>query len=85
VPTSRHLPGARERAEFMDMFTFNTHRLPAGREQMQYPGTANQFCCNSRRSINKVFATVENEERWPFPQTIDQGRYDIACLYRQTE
>ena len=74
-----------ERAEFIDMFTFNTHRLPAGREQMQCRDTANQFFCHSRRPVDKVFATVENDERWPFLQTIDQGWYDIICLYRHTE
>ena len=67
------------------MFTFNTHRLPAGREQMQCRDTANQFFRHSRRPIDKVFATVENDKRWPFLQTIDQGWYDIICLYRNTE
>src|SRR5882672_2292821 len=74
-----------ERAEFIDMFTFNTHRLSAGREQMQCRDTADQFFCDGRRPIDKVFATVENDERWPFLQTIDQGWYDIICLYRHTE
>src|SRR5258707_10952729 len=67
------------------MFTFNAHRLPAGREQMQCRDMANQFFCQSRRPIDKVFATIENDERWSFLQTIDQGWYDIICLYRHTE
>ena len=64
------------------MFTFNTHRLPAGREQMQCRNTANQLLGDSRRPINKVFATIDNDERWPFLQTIYQGWQDIVCLYR---
>ena len=69
-----------ERAEFIDMFTFNTHRLPAGREQMQCRDTANQFFCDSRRSIDKVFATVENDERWPScKRSIKAGTTLFVC------
>src|SRR5882757_663781 len=67
------------------MFAFNTHRLPAGCEQMQCGDTANQFFCQSRCRIDKVFATVENDEGWFFLQTIDQDWNDVVCSYRHAE
>src|SRR3984957_8030318 len=67
------------------MFAFDPHRLTAGREQIQCRNLAYQLFRDRGRPINKLFATIENDERWPFLQTVNQGRHDVICLYRYTE
>jgi len=48
-------------------------------------GHGDQFFCQSRCRIDKVFATVENDEGWFFLQTIDQDWNDVVCSYRHAE
>jgi len=80
VPTSCYLPGMQARGVHGHV-TFNTH-APGWSRANAVSEPANQLLGDSRRPINKVFATIDNDERWPFLQRSTQGWQDIVCLYR---
>src|SRR5260370_20006320 len=52
---------------------------------MQWRYMAKQFFCQSRGRIDKVFAAVENDERWFLLQTIDHDWNDVVRSYRHAE
>jgi hypothetical protein len=78
MPRSPHRPQHTKRGEFKDILTFDTHRFPAGREQMQCRHAAKQPFCKDRSCVDEMFATVEDEQGLSFQQTIDQSRHNIV-------